>query len=170
MTARQDAPTAYHEAGHAVAAIHLYLPFKYVTIVPEPGSLGHVLHHKMPKWFNPEIDKDSARVWYHARSHVICSLAGQVAQSKFVGRRVVRGAGGDHELVIEIASHLVGYGKTLTAFVEYCRCECEDLIVARWREVEAIAAALIERKRLDRSECTQEIDKALGLAPLTLRC
>jgi hypothetical protein len=37
--------TAVHEAGHAVAAFTLGLPFRWVSVKPDPetGSLGHVV-------------------------------------------------------------------------------------------------------------------------------
>jgi hypothetical protein len=35
--------TAYHEAGHAVAAVAFRRPFHYVTIEPCEESLGHVM-------------------------------------------------------------------------------------------------------------------------------
>lgn len=39
--------TAYHEAGHAVAAFELRLQFRYVSIIPgDDGSLGHMMHAK----------------------------------------------------------------------------------------------------------------------------
>src|SRR5438128_1821436 len=35
--------TAYHEAGHAVAACLLNRPFHHVSIEPDAGSRGHVI-------------------------------------------------------------------------------------------------------------------------------
>jgi ATP-dependent Zn protease len=47
-TKREEA-TAYHEAGHAVIAVAVRRPFRYVTISPSEDALGHVLH---PPWGN----------------------------------------------------------------------------------------------------------------------
>jgi ATP-dependent Zn protease len=38
--------TAYHEAGHAVAAFRLRVAFRYVDIIPEGDQLGAVVHYQ----------------------------------------------------------------------------------------------------------------------------
>ena len=45
---RELEATAYHEAGHVVAALAYELKFVYVTIKPNepPGSLGHVHYYQ----------------------------------------------------------------------------------------------------------------------------
>jgi ATP-dependent Zn protease len=47
--------TAYHEAGHAVAAYELRLPFRYVTIIPdeEKMTLGHIIYRGFGPDFHP---------------------------------------------------------------------------------------------------------------------
>ena len=74
--------TACHEAGHAVAAWHTDLKFRRVTIKPEDDSLGHLMHSRFPKWFNPELDKgDRARMY--AEHLIVVGSAWQLAEAKF---------------------------------------------------------------------------------------
>jgi ATP-dependent Zn protease len=47
--------TAYHEAGHAVAAYSLRWKIIEVSIVPDPDSLGHVTRTPL-KDFHPDDD------------------------------------------------------------------------------------------------------------------
>jgi len=77
--------TAYHEAGHAVAAWWLFLKFRYVTIKPDGDTLGHVKFNRSPKWFSPDIDK-SDRVRLFAERHIISSFAGQIAEAQVPGQ------------------------------------------------------------------------------------
>jgi len=72
--------TAYHEAGHAIAAWRLELSFRYVTVEPcvSDGSLGHILH-RIPKWLTPETE-GSHRARLHTERHIITDFAGQLAE------------------------------------------------------------------------------------------
>lgn len=40
---KEEALTAYHEAGHVAARLYYQHPFKYVTITPNNEALGHVM-------------------------------------------------------------------------------------------------------------------------------
>jgi len=60
---------AYHEAGHAVTAIALRLPFEYVTIVPDENRHGHVQFRKV----RPTITRGQAVV------EAMAFMGGQVA-------------------------------------------------------------------------------------------
>lgn len=64
--------TAWHEAGHAVTAAYLDVPFVRVSIVRDPDSMGHFLHseHRDPLRFSGD----------NLRAVVVASLAGRPAQ------------------------------------------------------------------------------------------
>src|SRR5687768_10085396 len=112
---KQNATTAYHEAGHAIAAWHLDLKFKHVTIIPEEESLGHLLHSKPPKWFRPDIE-DTDRIRMRGERHIIVSLAGQIAEAKYRGRRPSWGMDGDNQIAVDMASRFCGSEHTAHAF------------------------------------------------------
>ncbi len=80
-------PTAYHEAGHAVAAFFHSVGLKWVSIVPRDGSLGHVRHNPLFRTNAPDWD-DSNRTRNRLETLVFVCLAGTEAQRRFAPRSV----------------------------------------------------------------------------------
>lgn len=80
--------TAFHEAGHAVEAYTLHVPFRSVSIRPEADSLGHVLFDKRPEWLETESNVyEGGRAMEWLRRSAQISLAGQIAEAILAGRR-----------------------------------------------------------------------------------
>jgi len=148
---------AHHEAGHAVAAWHFHLKFRYVTILPdkESGSLGHLMHNKQ-KWFRPDCDS-SDRVILHAEHWIKGLFAGQIAESKFRRRKPRWGMESDDHLAVDLAMHLGGSEDTINAYLHYCFLASRDLVNTFWREVEAVAWGLLEFETASREEVLELI-------------
>jgi hypothetical protein len=150
---------AHHEAGHTVAAWRYHIPFKHVTILPEPGragqagSLGHLLHGRAPKWFRPDIES-SDRIVLHLERHIITAFAGQIAQAKFQHRRPHSGMDGDNHTAVDLAFHLGSSVETTEAYLRYCFLRAWDLVHSppNWRAIKAVAATLLERQTLTSDE------------------
>lgn len=167
--------TAYHEAGHAVVAWRIGMKFRRVTIEPDGGSLGHMLHAKHPKWFNPEVEF-SDRIRLRCESHIIVSYAGQLAQARFRGRRPRWGMESDNHWANEMASRLMsqqmirGSNETFVAFQKFCWQRSLDTVNERWLEIGELATALLERKTLSYDEALKVIlgarEKLCGRKPL----
>ena len=66
-TLRQREVTAYHEAGHAVAAFLEGRPIDFVTILPQEDTLGSVTHPPIGKWFRPDLVDGRADPATHRR-------------------------------------------------------------------------------------------------------
>lgn len=84
VSEKEKLMTAYHEAGHALAALYTAaqpIALYKVTILPRGGTLGHTA-------FLPEMDKHS---WttsdYHAR--IDCAMGGKVAEEIVYGNDLV---------------------------------------------------------------------------------
>jgi hypothetical protein len=122
--------TAYHEAGHAVAAWQFCLKFKHVTIRSNADSLGHMLH-SVPNWFRPDIES-SDRVFLRAQRHIITSFAGQHAEAKFRGRPPRFGMESDNQNAVDMALRLCGSQETTQAYLRYCGLVGRDLVNVRW--------------------------------------
>src|SRR6185437_15760265 len=84
MPSRKMEAVAYHEAGHAVAALLLHRPLRYVTIVPDKarGTLGHDLTPRRRTILEREI---------------MVLLAGEVAEREFRGWHNRVGSRSDYE-------------------------------------------------------------------------
>ena len=55
MTKKRECATAYHEAGHAVAAFLLRRRLRRATIIPDEDSLGHIRTGRAPPTLQPDI-------------------------------------------------------------------------------------------------------------------
>lgn len=144
---KQLQSTAYHEAGHAIAAWARGLRFRYVTIVPHDGRLGHI-RHAYPKWFRPDMEFD-ARHRNLGERHIIMSFAGQIAEAKFLGKRPRYGQRGDNEQAADLALALChGSPATVDAFLKYCWCSSADIVDIRWEYIQALAVALMQKRTM----------------------
>jgi Peptidase family M41 len=148
--------TAYHEAGHAVAAWKFGLRFKHVTIKAQEDTLGHMLHGRSPKWFRPDCD-NSDRTRLRAERRIITSLAGQLAEGKYYGRRPRFGMWGDNDSAVNMALHLCGSAKTTSAYLNFCFHASGDLVNTFWREIRAVAKALLKRETLSYDDTLEVI-------------
>jgi hypothetical protein len=147
--------TAYHEAGHAVAAIQLRVGIgsRGVNIVSSEGAAGtcHIL-----KSFSgsPELET-TGRMRLGAEKMAIILFAGPVAQRTFRPSSLRNYHGhSDRKRAIGLMECFVGSNRELEAYLNYLRIRAEQLVVnpLTWKTIEAVAIALFERKRLTAQE------------------
>lgn len=154
MNEKKLQDTAYHEAGHAVAAWRFgHLKKRdYVTIVPDPqrGSAGHL---RNPPRFISEIERSgsaSGRAVLQAEKFVVGCLAGNAAECRHRGgkRRYLAGGRQDRDQAVEILSHFVGSAEELNTYFHLLQVRAENLVYAFWLAVEAVAQRLLSEKKL----------------------
>lgn len=164
--------TAYHEAGHAVAAYRQHLRFRYVTIKPDENddSLGHLLHRAFDKRFRPDIALTPKMV-ESIEKHIVNCFAGPIAEKKFTGRWNHTGASSDNAAAANLASYVHGHPKVIEAYLAYLHEAAAALVELdqNWQAITAVAVALPERSTLKRSEVIEAIEQAWGLPPLPSR-
>ena len=144
--------TAYHEAGHAVAALYHGLKFTYVTIIPDEqqGSLGHVKFRGVDKSICERFEfgalTDRRRM--DIERHVITMLTAGAAEARFWNRRDYVGAGKDREDAAELArsrrvggANLVPLEKYLDYTQEVAMCFVADN--RNWNNIHAVAKMLL---------------------------
>jgi hypothetical protein len=151
--------TAYHEAGHAMAAWYFEIPFgkgKHVlSIVPEGTTQGHFLSKYILRGRRLEVSTTGADRLKMERV-VVVLLAGMVAQRKHRPSSVRSWQGSsDFHSAVNLVSYFAASGRETEAYLKLLRIRAE-LTLERpgaWECVEAIATALLDRKTL----CAKEV-------------
>ncbi len=156
MTKRSLAATAYHEAGHAVAARWQNVKFKEVSILPRNDTSGHVTPTSPPRWFEPDVRSDE-RSHRRVEAQARVMLAGVAAEARFKGRHDWRGASSDLGQAVFLLHYICGSNGELEAYVKLIRIQARGLVEAHWNEVQAVAQALLDRERLTAAEVVEII-------------
>jgi len=158
--------TAFHEAGHAVVAVVLCMPFKLLSIKPDKDFLGK-LRHWSP-CANPGIQsvKDINR---HARNSIMVAFAGLPAERLFNPNANEAAALTDEENVLHISKE---YG-VLPRYFEYfgdeyhlrylerLRKQAKKLVVEHSCKVELLAKELQRRIEMTQDEVLSFLDPFL---------
>jgi hypothetical protein len=156
--------TAYHEAGHAVVLLALHLPMasKGISIVPDEDSEGRaVLMLRGLK------DCDPKKPFWRSRIEdlSIAAMAGD-ATARILRPKCRWGGHVDARLATDLLCRLTGGpGTVMNLRLRLARLEAEALVKLRWKQIEAVAAALIEHQRLTLDEVKQVmLDTTMMLA------
>ncbi|MFZ4541083.1 MAG: ATP-dependent zinc metalloprotease FtsH [Rickettsiales bacterium] len=143
MSEEEKKMTAYHEAGHAVVAVHCSAsdPIHKATIIPRGRALGMVMRL-------PEADKIS-----YLRDKMLADLAvsmgGRVAEELIFGHaKVSSGASSDIQYATRLANAMVTQWGMSDALGPILFAPTEDTNHALIRSPEAIAKVDAEIKRI----------------------
>lgn len=168
MSHRRLTATAFHEAGHALMAYLQRIPFRSITVVPDPGAdtLGRVLMGRWPDWANLDSNKyreKAAREYFQRRMRV--DMAGQIAEVHHRGRRVRFGLHQDNGNAVDSAFDLWGGRKdTAQAMLDWLYLDTRDRQTAPavWPSLEVLADALLVHRTLGARAVHSCIRDAIG--------
>jgi hypothetical protein len=152
---------AYHEAGHAVAALELGHQIGSVSISPAAESLGRVQFKPPPEWFAPDIEINERHRLF-IEEEILIDLAGDAAWRRFMGRSNRIGSRSDDHSAVDLASYLYD-GDVLRTYMAYM-WQRASAFVARerhWIQIEALAKALVEAKDLTEDQARDVCEGAL---------
>lgn len=162
---------AFHEAGHAVAAVVLDVPFERVSIRSDDPSLGQAVFAGVPlspDWYL-EGDREARDA---VENRIVVVLAGPEAE-RFTRNEygpAVLGAVADSELV-RLALEPLGAELGLEGvrnYQAYIRDRARLLVngLLNRRAIEAVAAALLERHTLTAADVARVVsDGARRIGP-----
>jgi cell division protease FtsH len=176
VTERDRRITAWHEAGHTVAALMLVDAEDpvAVSIVPR-GPAGGVT------WMGSSDDRYLTRD--QAESSLVVMLAGRAAEEVLLGGSCTQGASSDLAAATDLATSMVDrYGFTdrglsvrtvdssasrraIDALLDDARRRARDLLEVHAGLLEAVADALLERDRLDRGDLVTLRGRHAGVFP-----
>ena len=153
--------TAYHEAGHVVAAYCVGRGFRYVSIEPGENSLGRMMYQKFRDSFHPDYD-ENIKIRLPLEKVIITGLAGYVAEKIFTGRRGLTGAVDDFQRAFDYACFITGSVEETSAFVKWLLIRTENMLRLphNWAAVQAIAGELIKVKKIGYNKARKIIRKA----------
>lgn len=153
---RQLKRTAYHEAGHAVVACLMGIPFRRVTVQPDATFAGRVLlDRKEPPQavcpWNPDWDTKQARQYW--KRHICGLLAGALAETIYTRCWQQQPASDeftDESKALEIADYFDTPTKA-QAWVNRLRFQTLETLRSPdvWTAVDAVAQQLAKRKTLN---------------------
>jgi hypothetical protein len=149
---------AYHEAGHAVVAVHMALPLLYATLGESGSALGANAEVRLDGRRCPRFvlrrSRPPSKRWYAAHpkakrwqsAHDAFARAGSAAE-----RRYLRSLGVDPRTCRE---------SEWVVFPEIGESLARGIVRARWGEVAELAAALLERRFLRQREVLRVMSQA----------
>jgi hypothetical protein len=151
-----------HEAGHVFAAFRLRVPFKSVSIEPDDDSLGRLVNERLRireiEWYSmPPRTRD------RLERLAMVSLAGEYGE-RLVSKRVSPHSGSiDRRNVARVIVHLCGSTEEATPYVRWLDARTKAMINAAHNRpaIDAVAAALLERRTLSAREAAETIINAL---------
>lgn len=154
---RYDRHVAYHEAAHAVLSVHCDRRFRFVSIESHVGAAGHVQHFRGLR--SASADQLTPRtIAWRVQQDVVILLAGDIAVKRWRGRRDRAGAMTDEHDVNDLASLLHERGSPeFVAFIRYMAVHAKGLVDTHWADIEAVAATLVDRRRLSERDVRRVI-------------
>ena len=140
--------TAFHEAGHAVAARDRGFRLHRATIVPSGDYAGIVEHSNPLRGIDLGSDR-SPLARLRAEDAIIVHLAGPAAQRRYKPRSYRSYHGKiDYERALGLAVAQNGPFEAAKAQLRWLEIVARDMIEQQWHFVESVAEALLEKGTL----------------------
>jgi ATP-dependent Zn protease len=142
---------AHHEAGHAVVGWVLDPQIRplVVTIVRGDGTLGHV-EHRRSRACRHAMELLTPHGYWVRDSEAVMLFAGRLAEARFTGHMPRWGHETDYHNIAGLCYYEDLEMQRLWSRLRYL--ETQGYVKRWWPEIEAVAAALLEKKTLTLKE------------------
>ena len=172
--------TAYHEAGHAILLHHFGGKNETLNIIDQ--NAGHIgdkvgttkwamysdnLRANLEKEFGEKVSEksDNLLMWSLLKRIALPFLGGIAATYIYDAKREKRvptgDAAGDVDAVKEMIADVFNLNWSDQDVMDWCFNDAVTILVSKWQAVEALAAAVIEKKELSGEEVDKIINKNL---------
>lgn len=152
--------TAYHEAGHAVAAFFFGFRIKSATVLAADDYLGRV--DCQPKG-RLDLGSNTPAMRIKAEKFIIVTLAGDISQRRFNPRSSRKWqTTSDRALAADLALTMCGSEESSTAYLAWLSIRARDIIHGRWGTVEKVAHLLLDRRTVTGEELSAAIIPSRG--------
>ena len=145
-----DFLTAFHEAGHAVAAELYGQRITRVEIVGDADHTGTTEALRLST--NPGGGENPHPAIESVENRLRCVLAGTVAETMVSGREGFDETSEDLEVAARLAMKLVDDCVDVVPLLEEIRADLERVFRAQWTVIEKLAGELVRRKSLSGAE------------------
>ena len=162
--------TAYHEAGHAVAAIENRVKLIRVSIIPDDDSSGRC-NYTYPEWKGSPDSENNSKWRYRLEKLAIGTLSGMAAEGLYLGHDPEDGYEDDQHRAICYLSYLTGSNEELGAYFEWIKRRARGLVrtpIVRLT-IEAVAEVLLDKQVLSGTEVRAIRTVVLGRLMIGLR-
>lgn len=152
---RQREATAFHEAGHAVAAIRLGVGLGRHGVTIEPGEGYHGRCHALKGFAGSPEYGISPTKQVRIENRVIVLLCGPAAQRRHRASSIrSHHPRADYHGAVDLLSYLGGSDRTLEKHFTYLAARADDFVASRtnWPMITAVAKELLKRVRLSNAD------------------
>jgi hypothetical protein len=148
--------TAIHEIGHCVAYNEFGLKFKYVSIVKENDTLGHVASLGIFKiasfdYFNIKKSCSQKRL----EAEIVISICGNTAECKYLNKKNTK-KDEDYSKYSELIFRMYDNPIIMRKYYLFLNSIAENIIERRWDLITHLADILLIKKTLSYDEYKQE--------------
>jgi hypothetical protein len=123
-----------------------------VTIKPHGESLGHALHVRS-RSVREHMEFLTLKGRLLIEKEAMVLFAGRIAQSKYRGVRVRWGHEADYHEIAGLCLRVCGSGAEMQrTWTKLILLRAEEMVDYHWPQIQAVAARLVEKKTLNRTE------------------
>ena len=152
--------TAYHEAGHTVAAYLLRRKFKYVSLEANEGSLGHMVLRGINKL---EVQIEDASIRPELERDIMILAAGDAAEMIFSEPCTWWGSKKDIHDAVNLASYVTGSNEETEAYLKWLFLRIRNKLKQpmHWVATIALAEELLKKQRIGYMAARKIIKEAM---------
>jgi hypothetical protein len=160
---RQLRAAAFHEAGHAVAAYHLHVRLRRISIGADEGDALGWLDLWLPHVTTD--DADNIRQAQAVERDIVVLLAGAQAERVGLGRSSCPAGGVDFYEAMRRAGAICRTSDEISACLRWLQLRAHALVESpTWRQpIDRLAARLLERRQLGARETRAIISTAISM-------